>query len=234
MSFDDRIRDSLDTAAQSHVAGAPPVEQLAARVRRRRRARIAMLSGAGALLVAVTIFAAASGGNPTKPVRLTQSPDQGSANATVVGGANETTTTQADQPTPSDASPQTTTTVHPNPSTSRPSDTTATTTPPSSDFTRANADDNGKTFTMHRGERLFVELQPESGWVWSEPDTDNASVLLRTEHRQSTTGYSAAIFLAQTTGQAHVTAFEDARCRQSQPACMVPTKSYEITINVAT
>ena len=242
MSFDDEIRDSLSAAASAHDPGPPPLDEFAAKVRRRQRAK---KSGAGVLAVAglaVVISLVGALANPSSPKNTLHAADQRGGDTNVVGpsstdGVGQTSTSRATAggtvalsgtayaPPTTMVSPSTTNTTAHNGST--------TTTPPTSgDTVTVTQADDGKTFTLSRGQHLVVTLDDPS-WQWSDPDTDNAKVLARTAvSANPSSTHVTASFDAKTNGQAHVSASKDAPCRYAQPPCMVPTYLWQITVNV--
>jgi len=109
---------------------------------------------------------------------------------------------------------------------------TTTAPPATSDTVTVTQDDNGKTVTLRAGQHLVVSLT-DASWQWSEPDTDNGSVLTRTAvSANPSSSHVTASFDAKKAGQAHVSATKDAPCRTSQPPCMVPTYMWQVTVNV--
>jgi hypothetical protein len=109
---------------------------------------------------------------------------------------------------------------------------TPTTAPPTTGDIVVTQADGGKTFTLHRGQRLVVNLS-ESGYIYSEPDTDNPTALPRLSgSADPSTGAATATFKGNGVGQAHVSASKDLPCRNSNPPCMAPTQLWQITVNV--
>jgi hypothetical protein len=250
MSFDDQIRHGLDAASRGHHVERPPTDVLVANAARRRQRRTAILAGGAAVLalvVGVTLAVVASGGGaPTAQVRAADQPTSANdANSPAVGsvdGAGSTTTTGAGGTASSTGPVASAGTAyappgsisHPSPTTTRATTpaTTATSQPSSTGTVTVTQDDNGKTFTLHRGQHLVVSLSAP-GWEWSEPDTDNAAVLQRVAvSANPASDQVTASFDAKTAGQAHVSAAKDAPCRKAQPPCMVPTYLWQITVNV--
>jgi hypothetical protein len=246
MSFDDRIRDSLSAAAAAHDPGAAPIEQLAANVRRRQRAKLAR-AGVGAIvavvlligLVAVlpdrasprdTVNAAGDGAGP-----VTNEREGAGGSPSKDGAADSSTTTTHDTITAHTgvAAPPATIVGQP-PTTSTTGTVSTTTQPATGDTVNVTQDDDGKTFTLRPGQHLVVTLD-DSAWQWSDPDTDNAKVLARTAVSANPSAtHVTASFDAKSAGQAHVSASKDAPCRKAQPPCMTPTYLWQVTINVAT
>ncbi len=105
-------------------------------------------------------------------------------------------------------------------------------TPPTGDTVAVTEDDNGKTFTLRKGQHLVVTLDDGSS-IWSEPDTDNSAVLIRTAVSANPSAtHVTASFDANSPGQARVSASKDLPCRNAQPPCMAPTQLWQITVNV--
>jgi hypothetical protein len=121
--------------------------------------------------------------------------------------------------------------------------TTTTTAPPSSTTSTTNAPptdgdvvvtqaDDGKTFSLHEGQRLIVNLTGD-GWTYTEPDTDDATVLPRISgSADDVSGDASARFTGAAAGTAQVTSTKDARCRKSNPPCMTPSYLFKVTVNV--
>lgn len=130
------------------------------------------------------------------------------------------------------APPATTTKPHP-------STTTTPTTPPTvppnpGDTVTVTQDDAGKTVTLRVGQHLVVQLQAPSGQYWSSaPDTSDALVLAReSTSANASSDRVTSSFTGKKAGHAQVSAAEDATCRQSTPACMTPTRLWQIQVDV--
>ena len=240
MSFDDRIRDSLSAAAGAHHPGPPPIDELAANVRRRQRARtraVGFASVAGIVLAISLVGALTNSSTPRRTVNAAEpgggerlldgvASPAGTATSTTAANGSVAPSGTAFAPPPSTVLPlpSTTTTVR--------HGSTTTTAPTSDDTVSVTQADDGKTFTLRRGQHLVVTLDDES-WQWSDPDTDNASVLKRTAvSANPSSTHVTASFDATAVGQAHVSASKDAPCRNSQPPCMVPTYLWQVTVSV--
>ncbi|HZN14758.1 MAG TPA: hypothetical protein VFB78_10850 [Acidimicrobiales bacterium] len=244
MSFDDRLRDGLTDAGRAYDAGPPPVDGLAANVRKRRRVRVALAGGGTAVVAIVVVVALVVAGRDTRPttdLTLAGPPAGSRDDPSAVGASTSavpppaTSISGSTVPSGTGYSPPgsvvypAVTTIPPTP---RPT-TTTTQAGSSGDTVTVTQDDNGKTFTLRPGEHLVVSLT-DASWTWSEPDTDNATVLERTAVSANPSAtHVTASFAAKIAGQAHVSASKDAPCRQSQPPCMVPTYLWQITVNVA-
>ena len=242
MSFDDRIRNALGNADNAYQPGSAPTEVLTAHVQRRRRIKTALVGGASAAAIAVLVGLAValpddSGGRvnvETASRGTTPSADE------AIPSTDQTTTTNVIPPTtigPVGATAGTAyappaSVVYPRPTTSAAPYPTTTATAPAGDTVTVTDEDNGKTFTLRKGQHLVVTLDDGSS-IWSDPDTDNSAVLPRTavSANPSATRVTAS-FDATSTGQAHVSASKDLPCRNAQPPCMAPTQLWQITVNV--
>ena len=89
--------------------------------------------------------------------------------------------------------------------------------------------DSGKSYTLHRGDHLVVQLQGNS-YEWTEPASSNDAVLHRTSGSSGTT--ATATFSATGDGKADVTSTGDAPCRKSTPPCMVPSRLFQVSVTV--
>lgn len=252
MSFDDRIRQSLNSAAATHEPGPPPVSQLGTNVRRRQRAKAVGTGLAGAaavvLLLGIATLPDRSSSQDTltaadRGSRSLSSSENGTNDKGGNGGSSSTETTRRTSastaaagatiaPTGTVYAPPASVVYPPSTTTTIRGATTTTSPPADGDTVTVTQDDNGKTVTLRRGQHLVVTLD-DSAWEWSSPDTDSASVLERTavSANPSSTHVTAA-FDAKSAGQAHVSASKDAPCRRAQPPCMVPTYLWQITVNV--
>jgi hypothetical protein len=243
MSLDDELRRSLDAAAASHQPGSPPADSLHAAVARRRRSKtllagtiasLAMLSGVGLAVANANRDSTPraqldAAGGETATTYYDQLPPVGSFG----GGETTTTTTAGASGTAGTAYAPPASVVYPTATTSEPPPgPTTTSTIASGDNVAIGSDDNGKTFTVRKGQHLTVTLD-DGGSIWSEPDTDNSAVVRRTAvSANPSSSHVTASFLAESAGQAHVSASRDAACRAANPPCMVPTQLWQVTINV--
>jgi hypothetical protein len=94
--------------------------------------------------------------------------------------------------------------------------------------------DDGKTYALHRGDRLVVQLGP--GYQWTEPASSNEAVLARTSGSTSGDGSAQATFAATTAGAADVTATGTAPpspCRTANPPCMMPDYARQFRVSVS-
>ena len=92
--------------------------------------------------------------------------------------------------------------------------------------------DNGKSYSLHRGDTLEVRLSGGT-YHWSPPMSSNEAVLRRTAVATGTTdGGAWASFLAVADGQADVTSTGDPPCRQSTPPCMAPSQLFRVSLRV--
>jgi hypothetical protein len=243
MSFDDRLRQSLDAAARSFNPSQPPLAAVQNRAHHRRRT--VLYAGAGGcavtLVVVLALLLAAGGGRPN--TRLATAGSTGAPRSDEPPGAGAgavdatSTTARTGGATASTVHVSGTAVappavIHPGSSTTIRPGTTTTPTSNGADVVVTQAD-NGKTVSLQRGQRLRVSLS-ESGWDYSEPATDNATVLPRVDsHADPSTGAATGTFTGAAAGQAHVSSSKDAPCRKSTPPCMVPSYLFEVTVNVA-
>ncbi len=252
MSFDDELRNSLDAAGRTHRDASAPTEELVANVGQRRRKRLALAGAAGAAAIALVVGVAVAlpGDSATPQARLdaagrpTDATDDAGGGPPAGSVSDDTTTTTPAATSPPHAASGSTippsgtgysppgSVMYPSATTTAPQPTT--TSPPATGETvSVTQDDNGKTFTLRPGQHLVVTLN-ESGYIWSEPDTDNSAVLTRTAvSANPSSDRVTASFDAKKSGQAHVSASKDLPCRNASPPCMAPTQLWQITVNVA-
>jgi hypothetical protein len=145
--------------------------------------------------------------------------------STVVGRTASTITSGTAGTTPA---PHATTTNSPTPTTARPPSTTPS--PPGQPTTVTVTEaDSGKSYTLHRGDRLVVQLQ-SSGYEWTEPASSNDTVLHRTGGSGGTS--ASATFSATAGGTADVTSTGDLPCRKATPPCMAPSRLFQVSVTV--
>ena len=92
--------------------------------------------------------------------------------------------------------------------------------------------DSGRTISLAIGERLRVQL---TTGTWDPPTSSSAAVVVRSS---SSGGYPTgapvdALFSALGSGSAAVTAYSDAACFHSQPACMMPGRQWKVRVVVS-
>jgi hypothetical protein len=93
--------------------------------------------------------------------------------------------------------------------------------------------DVDKTVTMHVGERFLLnlglggELEP---YDWQAVPTD-PSIVSRVPNVLTVRG-SQGLYEAHKPGQTELTATGEAQCRQLQPPCAVPSRSFNVTVQV--
>lgn len=90
-----------------------------------------------------------------------------------------------------------------------------------------SAADSGRTFRLHRGDRVVVHLRGSSPYTWSEPVATPARVLKRLNG--SAGAITSTTFVASSPGRATVRASESAIC---YPQCLPPTRLFTITVRV--
>lgn len=90
-------------------------------------------------------------------------------------------------------------------------------------------DDNGQTFTMEVGDTFLLKLGMDI-YNWSV-EIDNQDVLSREPNVMVVRG-AQGIYRANAPGTAVLTAAGDPQCRQSTPACMLPSMLFRITVIV--
>lgn len=98
--------------------------------------------------------------------------------------------------------------------------------PPADGVTLA---DNNETFTMQVGDIFLLNLGMDI-YDWSV-DVDNQDVLGRVPNVMVIRG-AQGLYRAHAPGTAALTATGDPRCRQSKPACMMPSILFRITVIV--
>ena len=252
MSFDDRIRDALGRADNGYQPGSAPTEVLTANVERRRRLKAGIVGGGATVMLALLLglVIADNGGTPDSrldtaaPARDNDIPALGAAADGITSTTSNTaqsndpavrtTTTRSVSATAGTAYAPPASVVNPKPGTSAPQNPTTTATAPAGDTLSVTDEDNGKTFTLRKGQHLVVTLDDGSS-IWSDPDSDNGVVLTRTAVSANPSAtHVTASFDAKAAGQAHVSASKDLPCRNAQPPCMAmaPTQLWQITVNV--
>lgn len=87
--------------------------------------------------------------------------------------------------------------------------------------------DSGHNYSLVRGTRLVVQLSGPAIYTWAEPLSSNSAVLKRTGGSSGST--SVATFVAETKGEARVTATGDPVC---YPQCLMPSRLFTITVSV--
>jgi hypothetical protein len=94
--------------------------------------------------------------------------------------------------------------------------------------------DNGKSYTLVRGQHLVVELYT-SGYMWTEPASSNSIVLPRDGGWARSDGSAEAMFTGASTGTADVSA--EGRsvpppCATATPRCAMPDHVVEFKVSV--
>jgi hypothetical protein len=176
--------------------------------------------GAAAVAIAVALtFAACSGGHHAL-VRAARTP---------TGGPTSTSTTETTAAPPTTLASSGTIDTSP-PSATAPSP--PTTTAGTGIVVVSDADD-GKSFTLRRGQQMVVRLSATD--VWTEPASSDARVLARTAASTKPDGSAEATFVGSADGQAAVTAEGRSHpqpCQTAQPPCMVPDHVREFHVDI--
>jgi hypothetical protein len=207
---------------------------VAARPDKRRRL---MLIGAGTtaavVIAAIAIWAATSTRSSKGTViasgtaTTTFSTSTGNSEATVpaagIGpGSSAVVTPAPTQPGSTASAPP------PSATTTAPAPATTTTHPAASGTTTVTEADSGRSYQLHRGDRLVVNLAGPAIYTWTEPASSNGAVLSRTS---GSPGASAgAVFVAAAGGQAVVSATATPNC---YPRCLPPTRLFQVNVSVA-
>ena len=89
--------------------------------------------------------------------------------------------------------------------------------------------DNGKTFTLHPGDSFLLNLGMDT-FDWTV-NVDNQDVLSRVKGVMVIRG-AQGIYEANSLGQASLTAIGNPLCRNSVPACEMPSIMFRITVIV--
>jgi hypothetical protein len=89
--------------------------------------------------------------------------------------------------------------------------------------------ENGMAFTMHSGESFLLNLGTDV-YEWTV-EVDHQDVLQRKMGVAVIRG-AQGIYVAQNPGTAILTASGDPLCRQTKPACMMPSLLFSITVIV--
>ncbi|HEY7946922.1 MAG TPA: hypothetical protein VID75_04555 [Acidimicrobiales bacterium] len=87
--------------------------------------------------------------------------------------------------------------------------------------------DNGRSITLHRGDRLDVTLAGRGGFTWTEPVSSNQAVLRRKAGSPGPT--ASATFLALSTGKAIVSAEDNPNC---YPLCKIASRPFDVDVSV--
>ncbi|HEV3188058.1 MAG TPA: hypothetical protein VGZ04_08430 [Acidimicrobiales bacterium] len=87
--------------------------------------------------------------------------------------------------------------------------------------------DSGRSFSLHTGSRLYVQLVGPTNYTWTEPVSSNGAVL---ERSAGTSGdIATATFIGTSTGQVRVTAVDNPNC---YPQCLPPSRLFSMTVSV--
>ena len=245
--LNDRISHALRAEATSTPDPAAAHAEFLMRRRRRQRQLMTGAAAAGAVVVIAGLLAFAHLRQPGSTVAVAGHSSTSIANDQPVAGvpgADTSTSTTSDVPPGPPASTikgSTATGTPTGPTPTTPPRTTPTTAPavgpgpPPPGTAVVNEADNGKSYTVVRGQHLEVQLSNDN--VWTEPDTSNAAVATRTSGSTNSDGSAQAVFVAAGDGQAIVSA--DGRshplpCETATPRCMVPDHivHFQVTVNV--
>jgi hypothetical protein len=79
--------------------------------------------------------------------------------------------------------------------------------------------DSGRTYRLHRGDGLDVQLSGPSGVTWTEPSSSDQAVLHRTGGSPGTT--ATGTFVARSRGRAQVTAWGTPTCSSICPTYII-------------
>jgi len=87
--------------------------------------------------------------------------------------------------------------------------------------------DSGKSYRMHKGDRLDVALTGPASYTWTEPTSSNSTVLQR---KSGSSGSQASgLFVAARRGKATVSAVDNPNC---YPRCLLPSRLFEVSATV--
>jgi hypothetical protein len=89
--------------------------------------------------------------------------------------------------------------------------------------------DNGKSYELHKGYKLDVQLSQPSGLIWTEPASSKRAVLKRTGGSSGAT--ATATFVAAHKGTAQVMATGSPNCTQTCPEYLL---LFQVTVSVVT
>ncbi len=89
-------------------------------------------------------------------------------------------------------------------------------------------DNNGQAITLHVNQEFLLKLG--EGYQWTI-NLDNQNVVSRIPYIAVIRG-AQGVYLAHQTGTATLTASGDPLCRQSKPACAIPSISFTLHIQV--
>ena len=87
--------------------------------------------------------------------------------------------------------------------------------------------DSGRSYTLHRGDQLDVELSGPSSYTWTKPTSSDQGALQPVPTSSGST--ASASFVAVRPGEATVTATDDPNC---YPECLAPSRLFEVSVSV--
>jgi len=91
----------------------------------------------------------------------------------------------------------------------------------------ATQTDNGRSYSLHRGDSLIVRLTSPSIYTWSAAVSSNPAILRRTSSTAGAT--SISIFVAGATGHVQITATDNPTC---YPECLPPSQLFSLHVSV--
>ncbi len=94
---------------------------------------------------------------------------------------------------------------------------------------KVTLDENGATITLKAGESFLLDLG--DAFIWQDVRVSDAAVLSRRVNVLVIRG-AQGIYEAHQAGAVTLTAVGDPACRQSHPACAVPSIIFKITVLV--
>ena len=88
--------------------------------------------------------------------------------------------------------------------------------------------DSGRSYTLHKGDHLDVQLSVPSGFIWTEPASSDQSVLHRTGGSSGST--ATGTFVAKSKGKVEVTAIGKPNCSASP--CPALLLLFQVNVSV--
>lgn len=87
--------------------------------------------------------------------------------------------------------------------------------------------DSGRSYTLHEGDGLVVQLSGVSNYTWTEPASSDQGVLQSIGGSSGVT--ASATFLAVAIGAVEVTATDNPNC---YPQCLAPSRLFQVRVSV--